>query len=76
MKTNHLLNFKFHCPKCGNDEYVLDKFLAAGSLWFANVLNKKFTTVSCTRCFFTEVYKIPFKKFKEIAGIYDKTTKY
>jgi uncharacterized protein len=66
MKTTHLINFKFHCPKCGNTQFEVDKFQAAGSAWFKDYLNKKFTIVSCTRCLFTEVYKIPFKKFEEI----------
>lgn len=69
MKTTHLYNFKFTCPKCGNTQYDIDKFQAAGSFWLHDMPNKKFTTVACTRCFFTEIYKIPFKKFAEIGNL-------
>lgn len=68
MKTTHLSNFKFHCPKCGNTDYEIDHFQVAGNSFFHNFLNKKFTIVSCTRCFFTEMYKIPFKKFEDVAS--------
>lgn len=68
-KATHLYNFKFTCPKCGNSQYTVDKFQAAGSFWFHDFLNKKFTTVTCTRCFYTEIYKISIKEFTEMAHI-------
>ena len=67
-KTPYLYNFKFACPKCGNTQYQLDKFQAAGSFWFHDFLNKRFTTVTCTNCFYTEIYKVPLKEFMEITG--------
>ncbi len=47
------------CPKCGNTTCEIDEFRAVGG-GFAKVFdvqNKKFTTVSCTKCGFTELYK-------------------
>jgi predicted nucleic-acid-binding Zn-ribbon protein len=47
------------CPKCGNTEYETDRFRATGG-GFAKVFdvqNKKFSTVSCARCRYTELYK-------------------
>ncbi len=47
------------CPKCGNMSFETDQFAATGR-GFAKIFdvqNKAFTTVSCTRCRFTELYK-------------------
>lgn len=47
------------CPKCRNTEFETDQFAATGGglAKMFDVQNKKFTTVSCTRCKFTELYK-------------------
>jgi len=52
-------NFKFTCSKCGFNEYEIDEFRATGSYLakMFDIQNKKFTTVSCQRCRFTEIYK-------------------
>lgn len=50
---------QYVCAKCGNTEYVKDQFQATGGN-FAKVFdvqNKKFITVSCTRCGYAELYK-------------------
>lgn len=50
---------KYICPKCGNTQYELDTFAATGG-GFAKIFdvqNKKFTTVTCTQCKYTELYK-------------------
>lgn len=49
----------WHCPKCENTDYETDEFRATGGA-FAKVFdvqNKKFSTVTCTRCKYTEIYK-------------------
>ena len=50
---------KWECPKCGNREFETDQFMATGGgiTKFFNIQNKSYTTVSCTRCKFTEMYK-------------------
>ena len=50
---------QFVCPKCGNTSYESDQFQATGGNFakLFDVQNKKFVTVSCTRCGFTELYK-------------------
>jgi len=47
---------KWVCPKCKNTEY---EFQATGGTFtkLFNVQCKKFTTVTCTRCKYTEIYK-------------------
>ncbi|GAA0078587.1 zinc ribbon domain-containing protein [Clostridium sp. CTA-5] len=50
---------QFVCPKCGNQHYESDQFQATGGNFakIFDVQNKKFITVSCTRCGYTELYK-------------------
>lgn len=50
---------QYICPKCGNNEYESDQFQATGGNFakIFDVQNKKFTTISCRRCGYTELYK-------------------
>lgn len=50
---------QYVCIKCGNMEYEADQFQATGGNFakLFDVQNKKFVTVSCTRCGYTELYK-------------------
>lgn len=50
---------RYVCPKCGCTECETDQLQATGGN-FAKLLdiqNKKFVTVSCKRCGYTELYK-------------------
>ncbi|MFC1555787.1 zinc ribbon domain-containing protein [candidate division KSB1 bacterium] len=53
----HGLNFK--CPKCKNREYSVGEIRATGGLWtkIFNIQNRKFTSVTCSRCTYTEFYE-------------------
>ena len=48
----------FKCTKCGNATYNSGQIRAAGGFWtkIFNIQNRKFTTISCEKCGFTEVY--------------------
>ncbi len=50
---------KFKCSKCANQSYDVDEFRATGSFLAKvfDVQSKKFTTVTCTRCKYTEIYR-------------------
>ena len=50
---------QYTCPKCGCNHYTNDQFQATGDTFtkLFNVQNKKFITISCTDCGFTEIYK-------------------
>lgn len=50
---------KWSCFKCSNTEFETDIFHATGGMLtkLFDIQNKKFTTVSCTRCRYTEIYK-------------------
>ncbi len=50
---------KFKCPKCTNITCDVDEFRATGGFLakIFDVQSKKFTTVTCTRCKYTEIYR-------------------
>ncbi|WP_010299503.1 MULTISPECIES: zinc ribbon domain-containing protein [Clostridium] len=50
---------QYICPKCGCNEYENDEFQATGGnlAKIFDVQNKKFITISCARCGYTELYK-------------------
>ena len=47
------------CAKCNHAECETDEFRATGGnlAKFLDVQNKKFTTVSCKQCGYTELYR-------------------
>lgn len=49
----------WQCPKCQNNEYEIGQFAATGGglSKIFDVQNKKFTTVTCENCKYTEIYK-------------------
>lgn len=52
-------NKEYICPKCSNQQYESDQFQATGGNFakIFDIQNKKFVTISCTRCGYTELYK-------------------
>lgn len=49
----------FQCIKCGNKNFEVDNIRTTGSGFtkFFNIQNRKFLTVSCTKCGYTEFYR-------------------
>ena len=61
----------WRCSKCNHHECEIGKFAATSGGIFTkifNVQNKKFSTISCKRCQFTEIYKTTTSK---LANIFD-----
>ena len=50
---------QYVCPKCGNRRYTSDQFHATGGnlAKLFDIQNKRFLTVSCTECGYTELYR-------------------
>lgn len=50
---------EYICEKCGNRHYESDQFQATGGNFskLFDIQNKKFITVSCTKCGYTELYR-------------------
>lgn len=49
----------YQCPKCGCTTYETDQFQATGGnlAKLFDIQNKRFITISCTRCGYTELYR-------------------
>lgn len=50
---------QYVCDKCGNTSYIHDQFQATGGNFakIFDIQNKKYITISCTSCGFTELYR-------------------
>lgn len=50
---------QYKCIKCGFNEFESDRFHATGGnlAKLLDVQNKKFITISCKQCGYTELYK-------------------
>jgi hypothetical protein len=59
---------KWSCPKCGNEDFDTDQFRATGGFLakIFDVQNKRFSTVTCTRCMYTEIYRIDSSKLGDV----------
>lgn len=49
----------WQCQKCSNRDFDSDQFRATGGMFakIFDVQNKRFTTVTCTNCHYTEMYR-------------------
>ncbi len=58
----------WRCSKCGNTSYEVDQFQATGGSFakLFDVQNNKFSTVTCTKCRFTELYKADTDQLENI----------
>ena len=52
-------DLNYTCPKCANTDCDVAEMRAAGGFLskLFDVQSKRFTTVTCTKCSFTELYK-------------------
>lgn len=59
MRVKAMRHRNWQCAKCSNLEFEADQFRATGGNFarIFDVQNKRFSTVSCTRCQYTEIYK-------------------
>ena len=50
---------QYICPKCGNGQYEKGEMRATGGFFtkMLDIQNKHFTTITCTQCKYTEIYK-------------------
>ncbi len=53
------MHLNYRCHKCQNTQYEIDEMRATGGFVAKvfDVQNKKFSTVTCTRCRHTELFK-------------------
>ncbi|WP_179318712.1 zinc ribbon domain-containing protein [Winogradskyella helgolandensis] len=62
------MNYK--CPKCHNNTCTVDQMRATGGTFskIFDIQNKKFTSVTCKKCTYTEFYKA---KTSAMSNIFD-----
>ena len=60
------------CPKCGYDRFITDQFQATGGTFskLFDIQNKRFTTISCERCRFTELYQADVSDMENILDFF------
>jgi len=65
-----MINTNYSCPKCQNREFETGEMRATGGTLskIFDVQNKKFTSVTCKRCTYTEFYKA---KTSALSNIFD-----
>jgi len=65
-------NYKYTCPKCGNKQYEMGEIRVTTNLFtkLFNIQNAKFTSISCTRCSYTEFYKTTSKGFGNVVDFF------
>ena len=58
----------WRCAKCDHKEYATDEFRATGGVLakIFDVQNKRFTTVICERCSYTEIYRTTGSKLGDV----------
>jgi len=63
---------EYVCAKCGSKHYEADEMRATGGVFakIFDVQNKKFTTISCTQCGYTELYKRTTSTFGNVIDFF------
>ena len=59
MAKRHIAKKEYVCPKCGCRSFESDQFQATGGTFskMFDIQSKKFITISCRDCGYTELYK-------------------
>ena len=59
---------KYVCPKCGSKTCTADEIRTASNYLtkIFNIQNRRFTSITCTECTFTEFYSIPSKRIGDV----------
>ncbi|NRD22193.1 GTP-binding protein [Winogradskyella litoriviva] len=60
----------YRCPKCDNPTYEVSEMRATGGRWskIFDIQNKKFSSVTCKKCSYTEFYKA---KTSALSNVFD-----
>lgn len=63
-------DFNYNCPKCGNTGCETSELRATGGFLskIFDVQSRRFTTVTCTRCQYTELFRA---KSSMLGNIFD-----
>ena len=63
---------KYTCPKCGHKQYETGEMRATGSFMtkLFNIQNRKFTTITCQQCKYTEFFAMPSNQFGNVLDFF------
>ena len=63
-------NLNYTCPKCSNKDYKIGQLRGTGGILskIFDVQSQKYSSVTCTRCTFTEFYKA---KTSALSNVFD-----
>jgi predicted nucleic-acid-binding Zn-ribbon protein len=58
----------WQCQKCGNRDFDVDQFRATGGMFakIFDIQNRRFVTVTCSRCTYTEIYKASSSRMGDV----------
>ena len=59
---------RFACDKCGHKQYEVGEIRTTGGFWskIFNVQNRKFTSVTCGQCRYTELFQVESSKLGNV----------
>lgn len=62
----------WYCPKCNSMKYEEDRVTMTGTGFsrFLNVQNRKFLTVTCMNCKYTELFKGEMKAWENVLDFF------
>lgn len=65
-------NMRYNCPKCGHKQCETGEIYAAGSIMtkIFNIQNRKFTTLTCKKCTYTEFFKTDMKNINNVVDLF------
>jgi hypothetical protein len=63
---------KYVCPKCGSKTCTVGEIRVAGSFItkIFNIQNRRFTSVTCSMCKYTELYNVPSGKLGDVLDFF------
>lgn len=67
LKMNNMRTTRFECNKCQSHQHTSGEVRTPGGFWskIFNIQNRKFLTVSCQKCGYTEFYHQDGKRTAE-----------
>jgi hypothetical protein len=59
---------EYTCPKCGAKQYNISEMWTFGNKWetIFQYHYRKFTSITCKKCLYTEIFKVPMKMIREV----------
>jgi predicted nucleic-acid-binding Zn-ribbon protein len=63
-----MTQLNYRCPKCSNTQYEIGEIRVAGGFWskIFDVQGRRFSSVTCTQCKYTEFYKTDTRTLENI----------